>query len=200
MFVRLLIIIAIVLICTSCNKKKDYYGLPSISSNENINAVIEIPAGTNKKIEYNKSSQTFEIDQENGKDRVIQFLPYVGNYGYIPSTYSNPLTGGDGDALDVLVLSESVPIGSVVEVNPIAILKLIDDGEIDYKIIAIPCNQNKQIIGAKTYDDFSKNYSEVKSIIELWFLNYNKYDEAIIKGWGDENEAVNEIIKSKIKK
>ena len=101
----------------------------------NFNAVIEIPAGTNKKIEFNNSTQAFEVDKNNGKDRVIQFLPYIGNYGYIPSTYSNPNQGGDGDALDVLVISESVKTGSIIEIIPIAVLKLLDEGEIDYKIL-----------------------------------------------------------------
>ena len=39
--------------------------------------------------------------------------------------------GGDVDAIDVLVLTESVPSGIVLEIKPIAMLKLIDDGEID---------------------------------------------------------------------
>lgn len=177
----------------SCEKKIDYYHLPLYSSNNILNVVIEIPAGSNKKYEYNKISNSFEIDKKDGKDRVVQYLPYVGNYGYFPSTYSDPKKGGDGDALDVLVLSESVISGSVLEVIPIAVLKLIDDGESDYKIIAIPTDVSKQIIKVKSFTDFSQNYPEVKQIIEFWFLNYNKDDEAKIEGWGDEKAALKEI-------
>lgn len=177
----------------SCEKKIDYYHLPLYSKNNVLNVVIEIPAGTNKKFEYNPISKQFEIDKKNGKDRVVQYLPYLGNYGYFPSTYSNPEKGGDGDALDVLVLSESVETGTVLEVIPIAVLKLKDDGELDYKIIVIPVNDSKQIIKVKSFADFSRKHPEVKRIIELWFLNYNKDDVASIEGWGDEKEALNEI-------
>lgn len=181
----------------SCEEKIDYYHLPSMSSNNLINAVIEIPAGTNKKYEYNASSKTFEIDQKNGENRIVQFLPYPGNYGYIPSTFSDPEKGGDGDALDVLVLSESMPTGTVLEITAIAVLKLIDEGELDHKIIAIPADNTLQLIRSKTYVDFEKHYPEVKQIIELWFLNYNKDDKSELEGWGDEMEAIREINSSR---
>lgn len=193
------ILLVIILCAFSCEKKIDYYHLPIYSSNNILNVVIEIPAGSNKKYEYNPTSKQFEIDQKNGKDRVVQYLPYLGNYGYFPSTFSDPKKGGDGDALDVLVLSESVTTGTVIEITPIAVLKLIDDGELDYKIIAVPFDASKQIIKATTYTNFSKTYPEVKQMIELWFLNYNKDDTSEIEGWGDEKEAIQEIIKNKKK-
>jgi inorganic pyrophosphatase len=177
----------------SCNKTTDFYKLPLYSSNGVLNVVIEIPAGTNKKFEYNVGSNTFEIDQKDGKDRVVNYLPYLGNYGYFPSTYSDPEKGGDGDAIDVLLISESVPTGSVIEVIPIGVVKLIDDGELDYKIVAVPYHTDKQIISATSYNELSLNYPEIKQIIELWFLNYNKDDVAKIDGWGDQEEAITEI-------
>ena len=91
------------------------------------------------------------------------------------------------------MLSESVATGSVVEVIPIAVLKLIDDGELDYKIIAIPKDVSKQIISLSSYVNLSQNYPEVKQMIELWFLNYNKDDPAKIEGWGDEKKALEEL-------
>src|SRR5690606_18639853 len=116
----------------------DYDQLPLLSENGYYQAVIEIPSGTNKKYEYNVTTKTFEIDQKNGRDRIINFLSYPGNYGFIPSTLSDKTKGGDGDALDVLLLSEAHQIGDVVEIIPITMLKLLDQGEEDYKIIAVP--------------------------------------------------------------
>lgn len=188
----------IILWLFSCNKKVDYYKKPLLSKSGSYNAVIEIPAGTNKKYEFNKKTKAFEIDKKNGKDRIIQFLPYVGNYGFIPSTYSDPKKGGDGDALDVLIISESVNTGTIMEIVPIAMLKLIDDGEVDYKIIGVPFDKQQQIIEVNTYKSFSENFPEIKQIIELWFLNYNKDDVAKIQGWEDEKMAVLEINKNKI--
>lgn len=186
------------MLCTSCNKKTDHYKLPSLSSKGNVNAVIEIPAGTNKKFEYNKKTRVFEIDKKNGKDRVIEFLPYLGNYGFIPSTYSDPKTGGDGDAMDVLVLSENVPTGTVMEIKLIGMLKLLDKGEIDYKIIAVPNDTNKRIININSFNELTQDFPKVKTMIELWFLNYNKEDKAIINGWVNEKAALEEIYKNKL--
>ena len=194
-----LLFIFLIILLFSCKNKADFYSVSLLSNNGNYNAVIEIPAGTNKKYEYNKKTKNFEIDKKNGKDRIIQFLPYIGNYGFIPSTFSDPIIGGDGDALDVLVISENIATGTIIEIIPIAVLKLIDDGEIDYKIIAIPFDTNKQIIKTNTFEEFSIFFPEIKQIIELWFLNYNKDDVAKIEGWEDEQRAVLEINKNKIK-
>lgn len=198
-FKPLAICLLVLFVLLSCNRAIDYYNIPMYSSSNQINAVIEIPAGTNLKFEYNIESGSFEIDQKEGKDRVIEFLPYIGNYGFIPSTHADLAKGGDGDALDVLIISESMPTGTVLEIIPIAVLKLIDNGELDYKIIAIPSIEEKRIIDIQNYNDFSTSFPEIKAIIELWFLNYNKTDEALIEGWGDEAMALNEIIKNSIK-
>lgn len=197
-FRKQIIFLLIITLTFACNKKVDYYNIPVKSLDNNFNAVIEIPAGTNKKFEYNKESQTFEIDKKERQERVINFLPYPGNYGFLPSTYSDPKKGGDGDALDVLVLSESVATGTVLEISPIALLKLIDNGEVDYKVIAIPSDVKHQIIKVNNYNDFSNRFPEIKQIIELWFLNYNKADIAVVEGWEDEKMAIIEINKNKL--
>lgn len=193
MYIRKVIIFSFILLVFSCKKSIDYYQVTTFSDRNHLNAIIEIPAGTNKKFEYNNTTKSFEIDKNEGQDRVVAFLPYLGNYGFIPSTFSDPKKGGDGDALDVLVLSESVQTGVIIETIPIAILRLIDDGEIDDKIIAIPSNSKTQIISAKNYKQLSQNYPEIKLMIELWFLNYNKSDEVKIESWGTELEALEEI-------
>lgn len=177
----------------ACGCGKDYYAIPAQVSQNTFNAVIEIPAGTNTKYEYSPDQKKFVIDRENGKERIIDFLPYPANYGFIPSTLSKSKTGGDGDALDVLVLSETVATGTVLEIIPIAILKLIDDGEKDYKVIALPKEESKRIINATSYVNLVKNYPALVEIVATWFLNYNPNDSGAVEGWGDEQEALNEI-------
>jgi len=190
------ILLLFLLIGISCNNQNtDYNNLPLYSKTNNITAVVEIPAGTNHKIEYNKKELSFKLDKRNGKNRIIDFLPYLGNYGFIPSTYSNPQKGGDGDALDVLIISESVQTGTVMEIIPIGILNLIDNGELDYKIIAVPFNKNLQIINVNNFEGLTKKYPEAKVILETWFLNYDKTESAEISGWGNENDALKEIKK-----
>ena len=96
-----------------------------------VRAVIEIPAGTVDKRQYDKATNTFPIDLRDGQPRRIAFLPYPANYGFIPGTKMDKSQGGDGDALDVFVLCASQPSGTVMEVEPIGIIELLDAGERD---------------------------------------------------------------------
>lgn len=182
-------ILSFVFCLFSCKESKtDYKKISAKSSKGYYQAVIEIPSGTNKKYEYNYESKTFEIDQKNGKDRIIEFLPYVGNYGFIASTLSDKEKGGDGDAVDVLVLSESYNVGDVVEVIPISMLKLIDENEEDYKVIAIPANSKENILKISSIEELKEKHPAVLEIIELWFSNYDS-DDLGIRGWADKSET-----------
>lgn len=92
-------------------------------------AVIEIPKGGRNK---------YELDKETGMiilDRVLYTSThYPANYGFIPRTYAD-----DGDPLDVLVLcQEKIDSLVLVRCYPIGVIKMIDDGKVDEKIIAIP--------------------------------------------------------------
>ncbi|MBM3604034.1 MAG: inorganic diphosphatase [Alphaproteobacteria bacterium] len=94
--------------------------------------VIEIPAGSFTK---------YEIDEEHGYVMVdrYQSMPvvYPANYGSVPSSIA-----GDGDPLDALVLTrEPIVPGAVIRVRPIGVLNMIDGGEEDDKIIAVPTSR-----------------------------------------------------------
>ncbi|HEX6333288.1 MAG TPA: inorganic diphosphatase [Flavisolibacter sp.] len=93
-----------------------------------VNALIEIPQGSRAK---------YEIDKETGLlklDRVIySSFHYPVNYGFIPQTL-----GMDGDPLDILVLcSQSIQPLCLVEAQVIGNMQMIDNGEMDDKIIAV---------------------------------------------------------------
>lgn len=173
---------------------EEVYALP-VFTEKGINAVIEIPAGTNRKIEFNPTTRNFETDQLEGKDRMVKFLPYPGNYGFIPSTYMDPIKGGDGDALDVLVLCESMETGTAIEVKPIATLMLEDNGEKDTKIIAIPVDPQLQTIPIKDFQSFMIEHQIVQQMIKDWFLNYKGLGQMKFLGWRDEINAQREIKK-----
>lgn len=160
-----------------------------------VQAIIEIPAGTNMKIEYDYASKSFRPDQVNGKDRKINFLPYPGNYGFIPGTLMDESEGGDGDALDILVLAEQMETGTAVEVIPIAALELLDGGEIDTKIIAVPVDSSLRIIQATDFEDFLIEYNMAQTIIKDWFLNYKGLGKVDLVGWKDEKQAMSLIKK-----
>lgn len=173
-------------------EKIDYASLPAIND-QGVNVVVEIPAGTNHKIEYHKEEDEFVTDQQNGMDRVIRFLPYPANYGFIPGTFMDPERGGDGDALDILVLSEALPTGSVISALPIGALRLKDEGEIDTKIIAVPVDPARRIIDVTNFRDFLVLYDPAKRIIEEWFLSYDPTAEMELLGWEDEVFAMDAV-------
>jgi inorganic pyrophosphatase len=96
---------------------------------EAVNAVIEIPKGSNIK---------YELDKESGAiflDRILygsQFYP--ANYGFVPNTLAD-----DGDPIDILVLSsESVVPGCVIKSRVIGVLIMEDESGKDEKIVAVP--------------------------------------------------------------
>ena len=184
------------IIFLSCSPKTNPYNYPTFHKKGVVNCVIEIPAGTNKKIEYQKKSNTFAIDQKNGVDRQIDFLPYPANYGFIPSSYSDPAKGGDGDALDIIVIAETMKSGSIVPCIPIGIFKLIDNGEEDYKIVCIPLEKHKRMITAKNFSELNQNYPEIIRLLQIWFLNYDSSDTLSSNGWGSEDEAMRLIMES----
>jgi inorganic pyrophosphatase len=176
-------------ICAMINLKK----LP-VRGEMGFNAIIEVPAGTNRKLEIQPDGQ-FVAELMNGVPRVVDFLPYPGNYGFIPSTLMDEARGGDGDALDVIIIGETVPVGTVQEFIPIAVLKMIDEDENDTKIIGVPADPALRVINATNFEQFLLAYSAAKTIIETWFEYYQGYGTVQILGWEDEQSALAEIEK-----
>lgn len=195
-FNLILFITSFTLIIFSCKNEPSYKSLPAVTS-QGILAVIEIPAGTNKKVEYNLSNSRFEIDKIDGKERVVDYLPYPANYGFIPSTMMDESKGGDGDALDILVICESLQTGDTISVIPIGTLMLDDSGEIDTKIIAVPADPLRRVIEVTDYQTFTVKYNSVQKIIENWFLNYKGLGVTRLIGWKNDRYALSEIEKWK---
>lgn len=183
----LIVFFALSLIIKSCETSKNQE-----TELNKFYAIIEIPAGTNKKFEYDHNSNDFKCEIINGEERTINYLPYPANYGFIPDTYMDPLLGGDGDPLDVLVLEEAIPTGQKIKIQPLAIIKLLDSGEEDHKIIAIPSKSKIK--------RFKKGLpSSVKDIISIWFCNYKNDSTIKFLEWGNQKRAIEEINKWKVK-
>ena len=93
-----------------------------------VAAVIEVPKGSKIKYELDKESGLIKVDRV-----LFSSVHYPANYGFIPQTYCD-----DRDPLDVLVLGQEavVPL-SVMVAKPIGVMKMLDQGEADDKIIAV---------------------------------------------------------------
>lgn len=196
---RKCLLILILISVASCKSRQDLLTTSLLSKNGNYQAVIEIPAGTNAKVEYDKDLRLFNTSLRNGKERIIDFLAYPANYGFIPSTYSDPANRGDGDALDIMILSSTLKSGDIVEFIPIGIIKMIDAGEEDFKIIGVPARRELRTIQAENYQQLSENYPGALNILETWFSNYDLEDNTVIQGWGDEKDAIQEIERLRLK-
>jgi inorganic pyrophosphatase len=195
---RSLLILSVCLLITNglvAQSIINYGSLASFSKNGYLQVVVEIPAGTNKKLEYDYVTNTFPADIKDGEERIVNFLPYPGNYGFIPSTVMDRARGGDGDAVDVLVLSQHSPTGTILQVIPIALLNLMDNGEIDSKIIAVPIKANQRVISATSYSQLHSKYPNVQRVIELWFTSYKGPGIIELCDWGDERRARAEVEK-----
>ncbi len=112
--------------------KKMLHPWHGVSAGENaplmVNAVIEVPKGSQTKYELDKESGLLRVDRI-----LYSAVHYPANYGFIPQSYCE-----DNDPLDVLVLcQESVLPLSLMRVRPIGVMKMIDQGEADDKIIAV---------------------------------------------------------------
>jgi len=131
---------------------------------ETFHCIIEIPKGSHNKYEIDKDTGMIALDRAN-----YDATPYPVNYAFAPQTLWE-----DGDALDVLVMSTyPIDVGVLVEVRPIAVMDMIDSGESDAKIIAVPVNDrrfeeindlndlNKHTL--KEYTHFFEHYKNLKS-------------------------------------
>ncbi len=96
---------------------------------DSFTAVIEIPKGSKNKYELDKTTGLLRLDRV-----LYTSTHYPANYGFIPRTFAE-----DDDPLDVLVIcAESITPMTLVQVYPIGIIRMLDGGRNDDKIIAIP--------------------------------------------------------------
>ncbi|MBQ8356709.1 MAG: inorganic diphosphatase [Clostridia bacterium] len=94
-----------------------------------FSAVIEISKGSRCKYELDKHTGLLRLDRV-----LYTSTHYPASYGFIPRTFAD-----DGDPLDVLVLcNEPIQPLTLVRVYPIGVMRMLDDGHIDDKIIAVP--------------------------------------------------------------
>ena len=143
-----------------------------------INAVIEIPRGQTNKYEYDKQLNVFRLDRN-----LYSPVHYPGDYGFVPSTLS-----ADGDPLDVLVLVDAPSFtGCVMTVRPIGVLKMIDQGSEDEKILAVGLNNPV----FRDINDYTQLYPHLLLEIEHFFTVYKELEAKTtkIQGWLDAAKA-----------
>lgn len=131
-----------------------YYGE---NAPKKVNALIEIPQGSRSKYEVDKASGLLKLDRV-----IYSSFHYPVNYGFIPQTL-----GQDNDPLDILVLcSQSIQALCLVEANVIGNMQMIDQGQMDDKIIAVASK-----------DPSVNHYQEIKDLPQHFLLELRNFFE-----------------------
>ncbi|MGV3538771.1 MAG: inorganic diphosphatase [Rufibacter sp.] len=169
--------------------KKDLRSLPPVTETKHWQAVIETPAGSTEPLRYDPEQKEFVPQTVAGLPRKLEFLPYPGNEGFIPSTLVDSVQGRPTAPLPVLVLSDQKEPGTVLEILPIGVIILERDGELHNLVIAVPAHPTEQTISPNNFSDFSARYPAVKSILQQWYLNENPLLPTRLSGWKDEQYA-----------
>ena len=149
-----------------------------------VNGIIEIPKGTRAK---------YELDKESGLlllDRVLySSVYYPANYGFIPQTYCD-----DKDPLDILIVSqiEVVPL-CIVPAKVIGVMRMLDGGEADDKIIAVAAGDPS----VNHINDISELPKHFISEIRNFFEDYKKLENKTVQVEEFENAEVAQAILKK---
>lgn len=145
-----------------------------------INVVNEIPAGSNNKIEWKRDLKVFNVDRVEPK-----IFAKPTNYGFIPQTLDE-----DGDELDVLTItSEPLPTGVYLKARVLGVMKFVDGGEVDDKIIVVPEDDRETGNHIKTLEDIP---AQLLKQIEFHFSHYKdlkKPGSTEVKGFEGVDEA-----------
>lgn len=160
------------------------------------NMVVEIPKMTKAKMEVATKEENNPIAQDMKKGKLRDYHgPIFWNYGCLPQTWEDPTVKhpelgcfGDDDPIDVVEIGGSaLPMGSVKEVKPLGILAMIDDGELDWKVVAVA----KDDPLAEEYNDIDDVPDAVKDGIREWFRWYKTPDDKPLNSFGFDEKYLN---------
>jgi inorganic pyrophosphatase len=153
---------------------------------EDFICVIEITKGSKKKYELDKETGLIKLDRV-----LYTSTHYPANYGFIPRTYAD-----DKDPLDVLVLfSPSIYPLTLCKVRPIGVVRMVDGGDIDDKIIAVLVNDPTSMDYHSVNDLPSHIFDEIMHFFKVYKQLENK--KTAVKSLYDRDKAI-EIIQKAI--
>lgn len=166
-----------------------WHDIPLSSKEGTYNMVVEIPKMTKAKMEVATKEENNPIAQDMKKGKLRDYHgPIFWNYGCLPQTWEDPNVEhpelkcfGDDDPIDVVEIGGSaLSMGTVKEVKVLGVLAMIDDGELDWKVIAVATDDPL----AKEYNDIDDVPDAVKDGIREWFRWYKTPDDKPLNSFG----------------
>ncbi|MED6169515.1 Soluble inorganic pyrophosphatase 6, chloroplastic [Stylosanthes scabra] len=184
----------------SGKKVSPWHDIPLRSGDGVFNYIVEIPKESNAKMEVATDELYTPIKQDTKKGK-LRYYPYNihWNYGLLPQTWEDPSYSnsdvegafGDNDPVDVVEIGECRrKIGEVLKVKPLAALAMIDEGELDWKIVAISLDDPKASL-VNDVDDVEKHFPGTLTAIRDWFRDYKIPDGKPANKFGLGNKAAN---------
>jgi inorganic pyrophosphatase len=152
----------------------DLSRIPAQPKSGLINVLIEIPAGSKNKYEFDKDLNAFALDRV-----LYASVHYPYDYGFVPNTLAD-----DGDPLDGMVIMDQPTFpGCVIAARPIGMLEMIDGGDRDEKILCIP-DKDPRYVQIKSLRDIASHRLDE---IEEFFRTYKNLEKKVteILGWKD---------------
>lgn len=167
-----------------------WHDIPLLGESEgSYHMVCEIPKMTRAKMEISTKEACNPIAQDVKKGKLRDYHgPIFWNYGCLPQTWEDPgeehselKVFGDNDPIDVVEIgSKALNMGSVTEVKLLGILAMIDDGELDWKLLAVAVDDPL----AQQYNDIADVPDSVKDGVREWFRWYKTPDNKPLNGFG----------------
>jgi inorganic pyrophosphatase len=151
-----------------------------------VTAIIEIPQNTRAKYELDKETGMLKLDRV-----LYSNMYYPANYGFIPQTFCD-----DNDPLDILVLSQITVVPMcLVKAKVIGVMRMLDNGEMDDKIIAVAAND----MSVNHYNDISELPNHFLREMRHFFEDYKKLEKKTVEVEEFQNaELAKEIIRRSI--
>ena len=150
-----------------------------------VNGIIEIPKNTRAKYELDKDSGLLKLDRV-----LYSSMYYPANYGFIPRTYCD-----DRDPLDILILSQIdvVPL-CIVSAKVIGVMRMLDGGELDDKIIAVAAHD----MSVNHINDISELPEHFLREMKNFFEDYKKLEHktVLVEEFQDAETARSIVLKS----
>ncbi len=144
-----------------------------------VSVLIEIPAGSKNKYEFDKDLNAFALDRV-----LYSSVQYPYDYGFIPNTLAD-----DGDPLDGMVLMDQPTFpGCVIVARPIGMLEMIDGGDRDEKLLCVPAKDPRYAQVQSLENVSNHRLDEIAEFFRTYKNLENKTTE--ILGWKGINDVM----------
>lgn len=183
-----------------------WHDIPLSNEDGTYNFLNEIPKYTKAKMEVATKESKNPIAQDMKKGKLRDYHgPIFWNYGMLPQTWEDPnhehpelKVMGDNDPVDVVEIGSAIlEPGSVTAVKPLGVLAMIDDGELDWKILAI--NKNDPMADKlNDVNDIETHMPGVISGVREWFRWYKTPDDKPLNAFGFDEKCLDKATAIKV--